>query len=181
VLWIVSLYGFGRAAGHRGDEALPAFFRGRFFDAQAISSVMLVFFAVQSIYWLGRPRLRATLSPGRLPIGGTARLAWTIRGPAGRVRSLRLELEGAQHAGYMRGSDLHFESSTFYIETLLETKSPSEIAAGSLQVTLPKYAMHSFKAKFGKIVWTVNVLGGNERRPEIRETCEIAVDPLPEA
>lgn len=139
-----------------------------------------LFLAVYSFLALFNPRLRATLVPGSVAIGGTARLEWSVVGSASRVKSLSVTLEGTEQATYRRGTTTRTDKSVFCRAVLFETRHPMQIAQGSVDIAIPSPTMHSFNAPSNKIVWTLKVRGEIPRWPDMDGDYEIAVDPLPE-
>ena len=62
---------------------------------------------------------------------------------------------------------------------LLDTSSDWEIQRGSTGVEIPEDTMHSFTSANNAIVWSLFVHGDIARWPDVSETFEIEVRPLP--
>jgi hypothetical protein len=126
---------------------------------------------------LANPRPTITLSPGTLPLGGTASFQWQLTGSASRVSRLTVTLQGREEARYRRGTDTHTDTHQFHSEVLAEATSPMQIERGSGTIRIPAGTMHSFSATNNKIVWTLTVKGAINRWPDIDESFDVTVSP----
>lgn len=128
---------------------------------------------------LFNPRPRLVLTPGRLTLGSTAELRWRFVGRAGRIRRLRIFLEGEEEADYTRGTDHYTDRETFARLELLDTDSPVALFAGVVPVRVPADTMHSFQAPDNRIVWTLRLRGSIRFWPDVTEDFPLVVAPLP--
>lgn len=126
---------------------------------------------------LFNPRLHLTLSSASLELGGSARLSWSFTGFPGRIRHLRIELEGREEATYRRGTSTHTDRQAFATLAVVDTSERLEIAAGEAAVTVPADTMHSFAATHNRIVWTLKVAGDIRRWPDVGEEFDLVVRP----
>jgi hypothetical protein len=132
--------------------------------------------------WLGmlvlglfNPRPVLTLSRPRAPLGGKARLAWSLDGRWEAVESLTIRLKGCEVAEVPR-----FGSSggrVFYDELVLQRKLPDEVAAGDVEFAIPDHLMHSFASQHAAIVWKLAVVGRIPWWPRVRANFPIRVTP----
>jgi hypothetical protein len=121
-----------------------------------------------------RPVLRVSrlLRPGVV-----ATLGWRFRGNAGRVRKLRLVLEGREEATYRRGTSSTTDRREFFQQTLVETTDPLQIAAGTVELRLPADTMHSFRSTHNRIVWSLGVKAEVPRFPDVDDKADVVVAP----
>ncbi len=127
--------------------------------------------------WNPRPRLH--LDRSRLQSGESTRLSWSFQGAAGRIRRLKITLEGREEATYRRGTTTHTDRSTFATLVLLDSDQPASIASGNVSITIPSGSMHSFAGSNNKIVWKLSIAGEIPRWPDVSEEFDLVV--LPEA
>jgi hypothetical protein len=125
------------------------------------------------------PRPLITISPGRPRLGSRLRVDWRFSGRAGRIRHLTVALEGHEKASYRRGTDTHTDRSVFASFELVDTSSDWEIPRGSAEVAIPEDTMHSFSAASNAVVWAIYVHGEITRWPDVEESFEIELRPLP--
>lgn len=128
---------------------------------------------------LFNPRPRVTLTPGRLALGGSAELAWRFRGRPGRIRRLRITLEGTEEADIRKGDSTRTAKETFAAFDLLDTSLPMEVAGGSTRVSIPEDTMHTFDAPDHRIHWTLKVHGAIRLWPDVAEEIRVVVHPRP--
>lgn len=128
---------------------------------------------------LFNPRPRVTLTPGRLALGGSAELAWRFRGRPGRIRRLRITLEGTEEADIRKGDSTRTAKETFAAYDLLDTSLPMEVAGGSTRVSIPADTMHTFDAPDHRIHWTLKVHGTIRLWPDVAEEIRVVVHPRP--
>lgn len=131
---------------------------------------------------LFNPRPRLELSPGHAVLGGTHELRWSFRGRAGRIRRLKITLEGAEEADYRQGEDSRTATETFATYELANAEGggPAGAAArGTTLVSLPADTMHSFDGTNHRIVWKLMVHGEIAHWPDVSEEFPLVVHPLP--
>lgn len=128
---------------------------------------------------LFNPRPDLTLSPGYLPLGGTAMIGWAFRGNASRICKLTITLQGQEAATYRRGTSSTTDRSIFEKIVIVETEVAAEIRQGEVAVTVPEFTAPTFNAPNNKIQWQVKVHGDIRRWPDVNEEFELVVSPLP--
>jgi hypothetical protein len=128
-------------------------------------------------FFLGifNPRVRVTLSPGAVPLGGSARVEWQIDGDAARIRTLTVTLEGREEATYRRGTDTTTATSVFCRRQLARDTNP--LPRGSAKLDVPESVMHSFAAANNRIVWVIKMHGEIARWPDVNEELPFEVPP----
>lgn len=128
---------------------------------------------------LFNPRPRLILDRSRLRPGEPARLSWSFSGAAGRIRRLKISIEGREEASYRQGTSTHTDRSTFATLVLFESDLRGTFASGEIEVSIPSGSMHSFAASNNKILWKLMISGEIARWPDVGEEFDLVV--LPEA
>jgi Protein of unknown function (DUF3592) len=126
---------------------------------------------------LANPRPTITLSSRTVPVGGSISFEWQLSGAVGRIRTLRLTLEGREEAKYRRGTDTYTDTNVFHKTTIVETSESMAIARGTATARIPRDTMHSFDAPNNKIVWTLKLHGDINRWPDVDESFDVTVKP----
>ena len=127
---------------------------------------------------LFNPRPRLELIPGRVVLGGSNELRWSFRGNAGRIRRLKIALEGTEAATYRQGTDTRTDTETFATLEMVNESQAVGIPQGAAAITIPADTMHSFRAPSNRIVWKLKLHGEIARWPDVNEELEIDVHPL---
>ncbi|HSN55897.1 MAG TPA: DUF3592 domain-containing protein [Candidatus Sulfomarinibacteraceae bacterium] len=127
------------------------------------------------------PRPRLTIAPGSPHLGERLRVDWSFSGRTNRIRRLTIALEGHEKATYRRGTDTHTDRDVFAVFELVDTAFDVEIGHGTASVTLPEDTMHSFSSDNNAVVWSLVVHGEIDRWPDVSESYEVEVRPLPKA
>ncbi len=128
---------------------------------------------------LANPRPTITLSGASVPVGGAVTLEWRLSGAAHRVKALSLALEGREEARYRRGTDTRTDTNVFHREILREVGDSGGIERGTTSVRIPNDTMHTFTADNNKIIWTIKMKGDINHWPDIDESFDITVAPVP--
>lgn len=128
---------------------------------------------------LFNPRPDLTLSPGYLPLGGTATLGWSFRGNPSRIQKLTITVQGQEAATYRRGTSTTTDKNIFEKVIVVETEDIPAIRSGEAPFTMPEFTAPSFTAPNNKIQWHVKVHGEIHRWPDVNEEFELVVSPLP--
>lgn len=131
---------------------------------------------------LFNPRPRLELAPGRVVLGATHELRWSFRGRAGRVRRLRITLEGAEEADYRQGDETRNARESFASYELADVARggpAGSTARGTALLSVPADTMHSFDGSAHRIVWTLKVHGEVAGWPDVSEEFPLTVHPLP--
>jgi hypothetical protein len=126
---------------------------------------------------LFNPRLELALSQGVLIPGRSANLQWQIHGRSGRVRRLRVVLEGAEQVTYRQGTDTKTDTDVFATIPVIDTDQQMLIAQGTARVEVPEGTMPSFSADHNKVVWTLKTFCEIPGWPDSNEEYEIVVAP----
>lgn len=128
---------------------------------------------------LFNPRPRVTLTPGSLVLGGEAELRWGFRGRAGRIRRLRVTLEGVEEADVSQGKETRTRRETFATYDLVDSTHAVEIASGATRITVPADTMHTFEAPDNRILWTLKLSGEIRLWPDVAEEMRVVIHPVP--
>jgi hypothetical protein len=123
------------------------------------------------------PRPRLTLSAATVPVGGAVRVHWQFSGAAGRLRTLRLWVEGREEAVYRRGTSTHTDTHTFARLPVVELAAPAPLGTGEGTVSIPAGTMHSFGASRNRVVWKLKLHGEIARWPDVAEEFDLVVEP----
>ncbi|HXU30526.1 MAG TPA: DUF3592 domain-containing protein [Thermoanaerobaculia bacterium] len=126
---------------------------------------------------LFNPRPRLILDRSRLRPGEAARLSWSFSGAAGRIRKLKITIEGREEATYRRGTSTHTDRSTFATLVLVESDLRGTFASGEIEVMISSGSMHSFSASHNKILWKLMIAGEIARWPDVGEEFDLVVLP----
>ncbi len=122
------------------------------------------------------PRPVLTLGTAAPRLGETTSLAWRFAGSAGRLRHLKIALEGQEEATYTRGTTTSTDKLVFATLDLVDVEPPA-VASGSIAITVPGDTMHSFSADHNKIVWTLKVAGEIRGWPDVAQHFPLVVRP----
>lgn len=163
----------GWRSGH-GDGCLTLFL----VPFVAIGAGLLLAVPYQ-ILALFNPRPHLSLDRSRLRPGEAARLSWRFSGATGRIRRLKITLEGREEASYRRGTTTHTDRSTFATRVLYDGDRASAFATGEIEVFIPSGSMHTFSGSHNKIVWKLMISGEIARWPDVSEEFELVVLPEP--
>jgi hypothetical protein len=120
---------------------------------------------------LFNPQPVLNLSCAQVPLGGSARLAWSIEGRWDTLQSLTIRLKGSETG------DGASNGRIFYDDLLVERRIPGEVAAGEVEFAIPGNLMHSFSSKHASIEWKLAVDGRIPWWPGLRADFPIRVAP----
>jgi hypothetical protein len=123
------------------------------------------------------PRPMITLERAAVAVGGALTVSWSFRGSAGRLRSLKLWVEGEEVATYRRGTDTITERTTFATLPVVELLAPTPLAAGQASFVIPEGSMSSFTAGHNQVEWTLKLAGEIARWPDVAEEYPLLVVP----
>jgi Protein of unknown function (DUF3592) len=137
--------------------------------------VLLVVQLGLRVLGLFNPQPVLTLDRACVPLGGKARLAWSLEGRWESVESLSIHLKGSEKPTDSEGSS--GVERVFHDEIVLERKLPDAVAAGACELVIPSNSMHSFSSKRGSIVWKAAVLARIAWWPSVRANFPIRVTP----
>ena len=112
--------------------------------------------------------------------GLATKFSWQQNGGSGQLNSLTITLEGQEEATYKQGTNRSTAKSTFYQKELFQTIRPSEMTANSCDLIFPADALPTFKGKNNRIVWTLHLEGKVSKRPKVKESFPLTLNPLSE-
>jgi hypothetical protein len=125
------------------------------------------------------PRVVVTLSSASVPLGGSVKMEWQIKGRAHAFRRWRVYLEGREEATYRRGTDTITDKEAFATIPIYETENPWDMANGCETISVPPDTMHSFESGNNKILWQICVRGDIPWWPDVEEDYTLVVSPPP--
>ncbi len=172
---IVSLFLKDVVAGWRSGQGDGC--RTLFLVPFVVIGVGLLISIPYQILALFNPRPRLILDRSRLRPGEAARLSWSFSGAAGRIRRLKITIEGREEASYRRGTTTHTDRSTFATLVLFDGDQAASVGSGEVEVVIPAGSMHSFAASHNKIVWKLMVSGEIAHWPDVGEEFDLVVLP----
>lgn len=148
------------AEGRRRDsyELFPILFLSIFAVIGAIAVFVFLYYLLG--YFFG-PRIRLVASQSVLIPGKPWELTWSFIRGTGRVRGLRMELNGATEADYTRGSGKNSSRVTdrvaFLRQTMIDSDNTGEILRGNTRIDIAPDLPHSFAARNNRICYRLNV------------------------
>ena len=160
----------------RGD---PEWFLTLFMTPFAAIGVVTVGGVAYQFLAMFNPRPRLTLA-GPLTPGAEGELSWQLGGPAGRVQSLTLELEGREAARYRRGKNSRTDHHVFHSSQVLAEGPLSRFGArhgGRVALRVPEPTMPSFDAGNNRIEWRLKVRGDIPVWPDLIQDFPLTVFP----
>ncbi|MEX0777555.1 MAG: DUF3592 domain-containing protein [Phycisphaeraceae bacterium] len=133
---------------------------------------------VYTFMCLFNPRAQVSVSRQALPLGGEMEANWQIIGNAGKIRRVRLYVQGVEQAQYQRGTSTYTDTNVFAHIDLADITDPTRIGQGKATLQLPADTMHSFAGSHNKIIWRLCVRGQIPRWPNVSQDFPITVTPL---
>lgn len=141
-----------------------------------IGLVMLLGIPYQ-ILALANPRPKLTLSRPAIALGESAQLSWSFKGSAGRLRDLRIWIEGVESATYRRGTSSHTSTETFAKLEVVRREQGMPLDTGSASIRLPIDTMHTFEGGRNKIQWKLKLHGSIVWWPDVITEFPLTVLP----
>lgn len=129
---------------------------------------------VHSFLGLFNPRPRLTIHSGQLCLGDAEDLEWEFSDSIGRIKQLRIYLEGREEATYRRGTDTVTDKNVFSTIGIVNKQTAEP---GRARVNIPSATMHSFKSDHNKVVWEIHVNGKISFWSDVTESFELEVLP----
>ncbi len=123
------------------------------------------------------PRPTLSVSDAAPRLGDRLQVSWRLRGAVGRLRRLRITLEGREEATYRRGTDTRTERRTFARGRVLDTTHPLQMRQGSTSIEIPGDLVPTFEATSNAVTWMVRLEGEIPRWPDIGDEFPITVRP----
>lgn len=124
------------------------------------------------------PKPEIMLTPGSVPLGGSATVDWRIRHGVRSIERLQIYLEGREEATYTRGTDTVTDKHTFARIDMAELLPPAAMTRGTAGFSIPRDSMHSFESRHNKVIWALHVKGDVRWWPDINEEFGISVRPV---
>jgi hypothetical protein len=149
-------------------------FLALFLTPFVLIGLFLLFSVFHSLLALFNPRPRLTIHSGQLCLGEAADLEWEFSGSIGKIKQLRIHLEGREEATYSRGTDTVTDKNVF---STIEIVNKQTAEPGRARVNIPSTAMHSFKSDHNKVVWEIHVNGKIGFWSDVAESFELEVLP----
>jgi hypothetical protein len=137
----------------------------------------LVVLVIRQALRLFNPRPNVTVSKSIVALGTELRVDWSIEGRVEKLTRCSITLEAREEATYSRGTDRITDTNVFATIRLANQIPPEIAAAGSARVTIPADTMHSFDAKYNKVVWVVRVRGEVPNWPDSDDEFPVTVAP----
>lgn len=161
------------------DEKAPLFAK-IIISLFGLIGLILILGVFSSFLALFNPRIRITAHSMAVPLGGEFQFTWVVTGRSGRLRKLRVVLEGREEATYRRGTDTSTDTKVFAEIPVFETGEREFLAQGSARVVVPPALMHTFDSGNNKILWRLRVRGEIPRWPDVDDEYPITVLPQPQ-
>ncbi len=143
--------------------------------AFTLFGVALLVFAFYSTLQIFNPRPILASSQRDLYPGSEFELSWMFRGDVKKIQHLEIVLEGIEKVSYRQGTSTRPEEKPFFRQTIVDSKTPEQIAKGFELVALPLETMHSFQSTNNSFTWQIRVLGKIAMWPDIRDRFEIVI------
>jgi hypothetical protein len=127
------------------------------------------------------PRVILRLSRGNGAPGQSIRIDWELQGPASRIRSFRIVLEGVEEATYRRGTRTSTDRHLFHEQDVLHLTDSAAImtARGQATLVVPADKHPTWSASRNKIVWRLRVRGDIPRWPDVNDEFDFTILPAP--
>jgi hypothetical protein len=127
---------------------------------------------------LFNPRPKLIVSPGAIPVGGSAQLEWEVSGRVDRILRFCIYLEGREEATYQSGKSTRTDKEAFARIEAMDTQTPGYMSHGTARIMVPSDTLPSFEGDHNKIVWVLCVRGDIERWPDLNEEFPIVILPM---
>ncbi len=139
--------------------------------------VLLLISVPYQVLALANPRPKLRLAHSGVPIGGSTALEWSFEGASGRLRDLKIVLEGTESATYRRGTRTHTESRVFERIAVLTSTPGMLLGRGSVDLEVPADTMHTFEGSRNQVTWTLQLHGSIRRWPDVMAQYPFVVLP----
>jgi hypothetical protein len=151
------------------------------FFAVPFVAVGLIFIVLPVYFFLKLFNARPTIgfSSGAVPLGESIEIAWSFTGRYDRIHRLRLIVEAREEATYRRGTDTTTDRETFHTQTLVDVSQGEQVRFGKTTLSIPLDTAPTFTSRNNRIVWCLRVIGEIRRWPNVEESFEFTVLPMP--
>ena len=126
------------------------------------------------------PRFDYEFEKDEFQPGLATKFQWKQNGGSGRLTSLNVTLVGQEQATYKQGTNTSTSTSTFYQKEIFQSVRLSEMTANSCDLILPADALPTLQGKNNRIIWTLNFEGKVNKRPKVKESLPLTLNPLSE-
>lgn len=157
----------------------PEWFLTIFMIPFVLVGLGLICAVVYQFLALFNPRVRIQLNTAVPQLGERIDVQWELRGQTGRIRKLRVYLEGREEVTYSRGTSTYTDRSVFATYELASVEASGNMDLGQAQVRIPQDTMHTLNSSHNKIIWAIHVHGDIPFWPDVKEEFPVAVAPLP--
>lgn len=141
--------------------------------------VLLLFTVCANLLALLNPRVRITLQNPSIRAGDELSLSWTTTGRAGRLRKLRVTLEGrravAEGTTKARRANAHILKEV----PVFETTNPEFLTQGAARVTIPTTPPPDCEDQPGSVAWHLHVRGEISGAPNLNDEYLLNLQPRP--
>lgn len=140
--------------------------------------LVLIGSAIHAFLGLFNPRPILRSSRTAIAPGETFEIDWEVPERATRLKKVVVTLHCREEAVYTVGTDTRTDVEEMLEVTVSEvTNVLNQRLTGSAQVSIPPDAMHSFKHRHNRIIWSLKLHGEIPRWPDIDLEYEIYVVP----
>lgn len=150
----------------------PDWFLALFLIPFVLIGLLLLSAVPYSLLALVNPRPRVRLSTAVPRAGESLQIDWSFRGASGRIRSLKISLEGTRARTSTRGSESRSRSESFRSIEILDRHRGFPLQSGSVGSTLPADLEPTVD---GEITWKLRLHGVIAYWPDVMEEYEVRV------
>lgn len=155
----------------------PEWFLGCFLVPFVFVGLLLLVGIPYQALALANPRPHVRLTEARLHPGAATNLHWHFTGATGRLRSLRIDLEGRETVNYRSGDSSSSSTATIARVELVDQRQSGLLGQGNVLVEIPEGAMHTFRGRRNRVAWVLTVRAEIARWPDVNEEFEVSVFP----
>jgi hypothetical protein len=146
---------------------------GLFFVGTAI---ILVALTVYQLLQLVNPRATIKVSSPVVSPGDTLTVDWSIDRVA-KLRRFTIDLEGREEATYQGVRRKYTDRQVFATLPVTNQVPPALASHGFATITIPLAAMHSFDARYNRVVWELRVRGEIRHWPDSDDQFPLTLSP----
>lgn len=155
----------------------PECFLGCFLIPFVLVGLLLLVGIPYQALALANPRPHLRLTEARLRPEGATNLHWHFTGATGRLRTLRIDLEGRETVHYRSGDSSSNSTATIARLELVDQRQRGLLGQGNVLVEIPAGAMHTFRGRRNQVIWVLTVRAEIARWPDVNEEFEVSVFP----
>jgi uncharacterized protein DUF3592 len=144
----------------------------------SLFEILILLFVLAGVGWCALrcwkyfdPQPKLQLGRGSVALGDAVELEWNFTGPVGRLRSLKIGLEGREEGKVVQEEQgaygVKFKTEKlakelFYSAALFTSQTQADRAQGRINVPLPRDRMPTFNGDKTQIVWVIQFEGDVE-------------------